>query len=171
MVSVGVLSASKNNLPPSCRPRSNRERVDHFWGSCVRAPGALGGGDIGEDNVLMSNIAEGRPRWPKMAPRWLQGGLLGPLRRLLGASWGPLGVSWGPLGRLLRASWGHSGASGGVVFSNAKILYVRTCLRCVLEPSWGRLGAVSGPSWGHLGAILGPSWGHLGAILGHLGPS
>ena len=145
-----------------CRPPSGESRklnISNDFGSFLQA------------SLLMRKIAEGRPRWPKMAPRWLQGGPLGALGRLLGASWGPLGASWGPLGHLLGASSEHSRASWGILFSKAKIGYVTTCLRCVSEPSWGRLGAILGPSWGHLGAILGPCWAHLEpswAILGYL---
>ena len=111
------------------------------------------------------------PIWRQDGSKMRLEGLLGASRSSLGASWERLGASWGPLGDLLGASWRHLGPSAGVVFTKAKISYVRIRLRCVLEPSWGRLGAVLGPSWGHLGAILGPSWSHLGAILGHLGPS
>ena len=100
----------------------------------------------------------------KMEPPGASWGLLGaswePLEGLLGASGRPLGASWG----LLGASWGHSGASAGVGFRKAKIRSVTIRGRCVLEASWGHLGAVLGPSWGHLGVSL----GHLGAILGDL---
>ena len=85
---------------------------------------------------------------------------MGPFGDLLGALLGPLGDSWGllgPLGGLLGASWGHCGSSVEIVFTKATIRYVRIRLRCVLEPSWGRLGAVLGPSWGHLGGILAAS--------------
>ena len=84
-----------------------------------------------------------------------------------GEVWAPLGASWGPLGSLLGASWRHLGASAGVVFTKAKIGY----LRLRENASRSRLGTVLGPSWGRLGAILGPCWGHVGPILGHLGPS
>ena len=75
-------------------------------------------------------------------------------------------------GGLLGGSWEHSGASAEVGFRKAKISYVRVRLRCVLEASWGHLGAVLGPSWAILGlswSVLGPSWGRLVVVLGHLG--
>ena len=87
-------------------------------------------------------FAFSRPSGPFFASWGPLAGLLGPLGRLLGASWGlfmaswgPLGPSWGPLGALLGAFWALLGAS------------------------WGPLG----PSWGPLGGTLGGSWALLGA--------
>ena len=76
---------------------------------------------------------------------------LGPLRSVLGTSWGLLWVSWGPADGL----GGPLGAKG----SKSQFEF-----------------PIFGPSWGPLGALdpLGPSWepvGRLGAILGAFGPS
>ena len=41
--------------------------------------------------LLVNKIAKGRPRYPKIAPRWRQDGSKMRPEGLLGASWGPLG--------------------------------------------------------------------------------
>jgi hypothetical protein len=77
----------------------------------------------------------------------LPGGLLGPSRAVLGASWAVLGPSETRLG----ASWAVLGRLGPL-----------------LGPSWVPLGpswAPPGPSWGRPGA----SWDRLGALLARLG--
>ena len=71
--------------------------------------------------LLVNKIAEGRPRYPKIAPRWHQDGSKMRPEGLLGASWGRLWASWGPLGSLLGASWRHLGASAGVILTKVKI--------------------------------------------------
>ncbi len=107
----------------------------------------------------------------------LGGGLLGPRRVFLGASWGPLGglvgPSWGHLGTswgLLGASWGHLGGDrstkGGSSItppSGAPKIASWTHLGAFLERSWDRLGGLLVPYW----APVGPSWSDVEASDGH----
>jgi len=131
-----------------------------YVSSCLAGEGVRGGSNV-----------EARVAGTSLRSRGHFGGLLGPLRGLLGESGGSLGgllgASWGPLGSVLGlcgasseplgASWRLVEASGGRAWAEGSKCPFRFPL---LVRSWGRPGALLGRLGGFLGL--------LGALLGRL---
>ncbi len=113
---------------------------------------------------------------------------LGPVERVLGASWASLGPSWrllGDLGATCGGSWAVSGRRKAEKkdmsksVKNLRKIYVVGLFWSSWRPSWGPLGPFWGapepswePSWASwrpLGPCGGPSWGRRGGLFGSFG--